>query len=135
MLLTSNQITVKSGHEISHFSPTGMVFDDGSRVMADLVIFATGYSKTTIKQVAESLFGPQVADAVHDLGGWDSDCELAGVWRPTGRQYSVDLIARLGDADVLLQTMDSGLQKAISLQHGSTPSPCVADNGEGDGIA
>ncbi|KAG2335579.1 FAD/NAD(P)-binding domain-containing protein [Suillus weaverae] len=83
-LITSGKITVKSGHEISHFSPSGLVFDDGSRVMADLVIFATGYSKTTIKQVAESLFGPQVADAVHDLGGWDKDCELAGVWRPTG---------------------------------------------------
>ncbi|KAG1812547.1 uncharacterized protein BJ212DRAFT_1483157 [Suillus subaureus] len=83
-LITSGKITVKSGHEISHFSPTGMVFDDGSRVMADLVIFATGYSKTTIKQVAEGLFGPQVADAVHDLGGWDSECELAGIWRPTG---------------------------------------------------
>ncbi|KAG1812549.1 putative dimethylaniline monooxygenase (N-oxide-forming) [Suillus subaureus] len=83
-LITSGKITVKSGHEISHFSPTGMVFDDGSRVMADLVIFATGYSNTTIKQVAEGLFGPQVADAVHDLGGWDSECELAGIWRPTG---------------------------------------------------
>jgi hypothetical protein len=52
--------------------------------MADLVIFATGYSRTTIKQVAERLFGSQVADAVHDLGGWDSECELAGIWRPTG---------------------------------------------------
>ncbi|KAG2140309.1 putative dimethylaniline monooxygenase (N-oxide-forming) [Suillus cothurnatus] len=83
-LITSGKITVKSGHEISHFSPTGLVFDDGSRVMADLVIFATGYSKTTIKQVAKRLFGSQVADAVYDLGGWDSDCELAGVWRPTG---------------------------------------------------
>ncbi|KAG2072258.1 putative dimethylaniline monooxygenase (N-oxide-forming) [Suillus decipiens] len=83
-LITSGKITVKSGHEISHFFPSGLVFDDGSRVMADLVIFATGYSKTTIKEVAENLFGPQVADAVHDLGGWDSDCELAGVWRPTG---------------------------------------------------
>ncbi|KAG1742112.1 hypothetical protein EDB19DRAFT_2024407 [Suillus lakei] len=84
MLLTSNQITVKSGHEISHFSPSGLVFDDGSRVEADLVIFATGYSKTTIKRVAESLFGSLVANAVHDIGGWDSDCELVGVWRPTG---------------------------------------------------
>ncbi|KAG2140310.1 putative dimethylaniline monooxygenase (N-oxide-forming) [Suillus cothurnatus] len=83
-LITSGKITVKSGHEISHFSPTGLVFDDGSRVMADLVIFATGYSRTTIKQVAERLFGSQVAEAVHDLGGWDSECELAGIWRPTG---------------------------------------------------
>ncbi|KAG1742114.1 putative dimethylaniline monooxygenase (N-oxide-forming) [Suillus lakei] len=84
-LITSGKITVKSGHEISHFSPSGLVFDDGSRVEADLVIFATGYSKTTIKQVAESLFGSLVADTVHDLGGWDSDCEPAGVWRPTGQ--------------------------------------------------
>lgn len=83
-LITSGKITVKSGHEISHFSPSGLVFDDGSRVAADLVIFATGYSKTTIKEVAENLFGPQVADAVYDIGGWDSDCEPAGVWRPTG---------------------------------------------------
>ncbi|KAG1904392.1 uncharacterized protein F5891DRAFT_945768 [Suillus fuscotomentosus] len=83
-LITSGKITVKSGHEISHFSPSGLVFDDGSRVVADLVILATGYSKTTIKQVAESLFGAQVADAVHELGGWDNDNELAGVWRPTG---------------------------------------------------
>ncbi|KAG2066654.1 FAD/NAD(P)-binding domain-containing protein [Suillus decipiens] len=83
-LITSGKITVKSGHEISRFSPSGLVFDDGSQVVADIIIFATGYSKTTIKQVAENLFGPQVADTVHDLGGLDGDCELAGVWRPTG---------------------------------------------------
>ncbi|KAG1793725.1 putative dimethylaniline monooxygenase (N-oxide-forming) [Suillus plorans] len=83
-LITSGKITVKSGHEISHFSPSGLVFDDGSQVVADLVIFATGYSKTTIKQVAENLFGPQVADTVHNLGGLDSDYEFAGIWRPTG---------------------------------------------------
>ncbi|KAG1815833.1 hypothetical protein EV424DRAFT_1627835 [Suillus variegatus] len=64
-LITSGKITVKSGHEISHFSPSG-------------------YSKTTIKQVAGNLFGPQVADTVHDLGGLDSDYEFAGIWRPTG---------------------------------------------------
>ncbi|KAG1881321.1 hypothetical protein F4604DRAFT_1678892 [Suillus subluteus] len=75
MLLTSNQITVKSGHEISHFSPP---------VVANLVNFAAGDS-TTIKQVAESLFGPQVLDAVHNLGGWDSGYELAVVWRPTAQ--------------------------------------------------
>jgi hypothetical protein len=43
VLLTMRKITVKSGREISHFSPTGLVFDDGSQVEADLVIFATGY--------------------------------------------------------------------------------------------
>lgn len=83
-LITSGKITVKSGHEISHFSPSGLVFDDGSQVVADLVIFATGYSKPTIKEVTENLFGPQVADTVHDLGGLDGDCEFAGIWRPTG---------------------------------------------------
>ncbi|OAX36107.1 putative dimethylaniline monooxygenase (N-oxide-forming), partial [Rhizopogon vinicolor AM-OR11-026] len=85
-LITTGKITVKSGRDISHFSPTGLVFDDGSRVEADLVIFATGYSRTTIKHVAESLFGPKVADAVRDVGGWDSDCEPAGVWRPSGHK-------------------------------------------------
>ncbi|OJA10132.1 hypothetical protein AZE42_09735 [Rhizopogon vesiculosus] len=85
-LITTGKITVKSGREISHFSPTGLVFDDGSGVEADLVIFATGYLRTTIKHVAECLFGPKVADAVRDVGGWDSDCEPAGVWRPSGHE-------------------------------------------------
>ncbi|KAG1728780.1 putative dimethylaniline monooxygenase (N-oxide-forming) [Suillus lakei] len=85
-LITSGQIAIKSGHDISCFIPSGLVFDDGSRVEADLVIFATGYLNTTIKQVAESLFGPKVADAVHDLGAWDSDLELAGIWRPSGHK-------------------------------------------------
>ncbi|KAJ8596263.1 FAD/NAD(P)-binding domain-containing protein [Rhizopogon salebrosus TDB-379] len=85
-LITSGKITVKSGREISHFSPTGLVFDDGSQVEADLVIFATGYSRTTIKQVAETLFGSEVAGPVRDVGGWDSDCEPAGVWRPSGHK-------------------------------------------------
>ncbi|KAG1800432.1 uncharacterized protein HD556DRAFT_1343679 [Suillus plorans] len=46
---------------ISHFSPSGLVFDDGSRVVADLVIFATGYSKcldanSTTKQMTAHLW-------------------------------------------------------------------------------
>ena len=105
MLLTIPKITVKSGREITRFSPTGLVFDDGSRVEADLVVFATGYviyaadrtdpscssfrySRTTIKQVAESLFGSEVAESVRDVGGWDNDGEPAGVWRPSGRKSS-----------------------------------------------
>ncbi|KAG2118316.1 putative dimethylaniline monooxygenase (N-oxide-forming) [Suillus clintonianus] len=85
-LITSGQIAVKSGLEISCFTPSGLVFDDGSQVEADLVILATGYTSSTIKEVAESLFGPTVADTVHDLGARDSNLEFAGIWRSSGHK-------------------------------------------------
>ncbi|KAG1894616.1 uncharacterized protein F5891DRAFT_984891 [Suillus fuscotomentosus] len=98
-LITSGKITVKSGHEIFHFSPSGLVFDDGSQVVADLVIFATGYSKPTIKEVTENLFGPQVTDTVHDLGGLDSDYN--GLWFAEGDLFA----ARFYSQFIALQIM------------------------------
>ncbi|KAJ8596568.1 FAD/NAD(P)-binding domain-containing protein, partial [Rhizopogon salebrosus TDB-379] len=86
-LIASGKIAVKSKHEISHFSPTGLVFDDGSRVEADLVIFATGYAFQR-HILTESLFGREVADAVRDVGGWDNEHESAGSWRPSGRKHA-----------------------------------------------
>ena len=34
---------MKAGIEISHMSPSGLVFADGTRVTADLIVFATGF--------------------------------------------------------------------------------------------
>ena len=67
MLLIIRKITVKSGREISHFSPTGLVFDDGSRVEADLVIFATGYAfQRPMRLIRQTLMqGFQVFEDYH----------------------------------------------------------------------
>lgn len=37
------QVSLKAGVEISHMTPSGLVFVDGTRVTADLIVFATGF--------------------------------------------------------------------------------------------
>lgn len=85
--------------------PSGLVFADGTRVTADLIVFATGFvfraslmfgcsltvpisrfSSTTVKDVAQKLLGPEIAESVNDFGAWDQDWEFAGIWRPSGRK-------------------------------------------------
>ena len=75
MLLTIPKITVKSGREITRFSPTGLVFDDGSRVEADLVVFATGYviyaaDRTGPHAVAPGTRGPRSNKLPRAYLGW-----------------------------------------------------------------
>ncbi|KAI9461383.1 putative dimethylaniline monooxygenase (N-oxide-forming) [Boletus coccyginus] len=85
-LITSGKIVVMAGIDISHMCPSGLVFADGTRVTADLIVFATGFNSTTIKDVAQNLLGPKIAESVNDLGAWDQDWEFAGIWRPSGHQ-------------------------------------------------
>ena len=42
-LIIDGKIKLKSGPQIETFTPTGLKFDDGSELPADIVIFATGY--------------------------------------------------------------------------------------------
>ncbi|KAH7886564.1 putative dimethylaniline monooxygenase (N-oxide-forming) [Phlebopus sp. FC_14] len=83
-LIISGKITMKAGNEITTFTSNGVIFSDGSEVDADLVVFATGYSSTTIREIAKDVFGEQVAAGVDDVGGWDDEWEYAGLWRPSG---------------------------------------------------
>lgn len=42
-LIIDGKIGLKSGSQISHFTKDGIVFEDGEKLPADVVIFATGY--------------------------------------------------------------------------------------------
>ena len=41
-LIIDGKIKLKSGSQISHFTKEGIVFEDGSSLPADVVVFATG---------------------------------------------------------------------------------------------
>ncbi|KIJ62364.1 hypothetical protein HYDPIDRAFT_30338 [Hydnomerulius pinastri MD-312] len=84
LLRLARQITIKAGQGVERFTPSGVSFSDGSEADADLVVFATGYSNTTIRNIAEDIFGHEVAARVDDVGGWDEEWEYAGLWRPSG---------------------------------------------------
>ena len=41
-MIINGQIKVKSGPKLQEFDETGVLFDDGSKVEADVVVIATG---------------------------------------------------------------------------------------------
>ncbi|EJD51972.1 FAD/NAD(P)-binding domain-containing protein [Auricularia subglabra TFB-10046 SS5] len=80
--ITSGRIAVKSGIEVSHYDEDAVVFADGSRIPADVVVLATGYKG--IRHTAEKLFGSEVIDQTTDVWGMDAEGETKGMYRPTG---------------------------------------------------
>ena len=48
-----DQIKVKSGSKIQEIVPDGLVFEDGSKITADVILYATGFEKDVRRHVAD----------------------------------------------------------------------------------
>jgi len=81
-LIADGKVKLKNDSQISHFSETGLVFENGSELPADVVIFATGYGD--MKELAEQLAGPEVAKDLTPVWGLTKEGELNGNWRWCG---------------------------------------------------
>ncbi len=64
----------------------GLLCADGSRLPADVVVFATGFVCNLKLSVAE-LFGPEVAASLDDMWGLDEEGEIKGAFKPCGRKF------------------------------------------------
>jgi hypothetical protein len=80
-LIAAGKIKVKQGQEIDHFDENGLVFADGSRLDADIVVCATGYQN--MKTTAVKIFGDEVKDT-KEVWGMDEEGELKTMWRDSG---------------------------------------------------
>ena len=89
-LLIDGEIALKSGANIERLNADGIVFDDGSFIPADLIVFATGYGN--MNEWAQTLISRDVAhrvgrcwglgsDTKGDPGPWEG--ELRNMWKPT----------------------------------------------------
>jgi putative flavoprotein involved in K+ transport len=78
---------------IDHLDENGIVMKDGTRLDADLIVYATGYG--SMNQWAAALISPEVADKVgkcwglgsgtaKDPGPWEG--ELRNMWKPTAQE-------------------------------------------------
>ena len=81
-LIIDGKIKVKQGQQIDHFEPDGIVFADGDKRQADIVVLATGY--LNMKTTARKIFGDKVADRLNDAWGVDQDGELGAMYRDSG---------------------------------------------------
>jgi putative flavoprotein involved in K+ transport len=89
-LVANGAIGVRSGVTVARLERDAVVLSDGSRLPADLVVYATGYG--SMEGWAEKLVSPEVAarvgkcwglgsDTQGDPGPWEG--ELRNMWKPT----------------------------------------------------
>ncbi|KAG6872067.1 hypothetical protein C0995_013411 [Termitomyces sp. Mi166 len=81
-LIADGKIKLKTGSLLESFTETGLKFEDGSELPADVVVFATGLgdSRAHIRKVV----GEEVLKGVNPIWGFNPEGELNGVWRDMG---------------------------------------------------
>lgn len=67
------------------YTEDGLEFSDGSHLKADVIVFATGFAGN-MRDVVREIFGSEVADVVEDFWGLNSEGELRGAFKPSGRE-------------------------------------------------
>lgn len=83
-LIADRKIRLIQFSQIERFVEDGLRLTDGSSLKADLVVLATGYKG--LDYVVSSLFGPEVAERVGPIWGFDADKqELRNMWTRTGQ--------------------------------------------------
>ncbi|GLB34118.1 putative L-lysine 6-monooxygenase (NADPH-requiring) [Lyophyllum shimeji] len=81
-LISAGKINMKQGVEPKSFTEDAIVFNDGSTLPADVVIFATGYD--SIRDTAKDTFGEETIECTSHVWGLDEEGELRGCYRPSG---------------------------------------------------
>jgi hypothetical protein len=81
-LIIDGKIGLKSDSVISEFTKTGLKFEDGSTLDADLVIFATGFAD--YREGFKKILGEELGGKVKRIWGLDSEGESRGAWRDIG---------------------------------------------------
>ncbi|EJD00098.1 FAD/NAD-binding domain-containing protein [Fomitiporia mediterranea MF3/22] len=92
-LIIDGKIKLKNDSAISRFSRSGIVFEDGSELPADVVIFATGLGNT--KTGIAKLVGEEVVSRLSDMPVINDEGEMAGLWRHSGVQGLYLMIGNL----------------------------------------
>ena len=78
-LVGDGHIKIKQGVQVKEIVPDGIVFEDGSKLEADLIVLATGYKN--MRETARKIFGDVVGDKVGNVWGLNEEGEIATIWQ------------------------------------------------------
>ncbi|KAH9926340.1 FAD/NAD(P)-binding domain-containing protein, partial [Amylocystis lapponica] len=81
-LIADGKIKVKSDSKIAQLTPTGLKFENGSVLDADVVIFATGFEPP--RTMIANICGEEIASRVGPIWDYNEEGELRNVWRWLG---------------------------------------------------
>ena len=140
-LIVRGEVAIRSGVEIERLEPQGAVLTDGSRLPADLIVYATGFR--SMHETAARLISREVADAVgpcwgigsgvyRDPGPWQG--EVRNLWKPTAQPnlwfHGGNLHLSRHYSLVLALQLKARLENIPTPVYGG-PAPVIAGNGEG----
>ncbi|KAF5363122.1 hypothetical protein D9757_011716 [Collybiopsis confluens] len=80
--IIDGKIKLKNGSAIKEFKETGLAFEDGETLEADVIVFATGYGDS--KDSIAPVLGKQVVERMTPIWGLDEEGEVNGIWKDTG---------------------------------------------------
>ncbi|KAI6115926.1 hypothetical protein F5141DRAFT_1212525 [Pisolithus sp. B1] len=80
--IIDGKIKLKADGHIARFTPTGLLFEDGSTLDADVVVFATGYGDA--REAYLQLLPAHLHSAVQPIWGLNEEGELNSVSRELG---------------------------------------------------
>ena len=81
-LIIDGKIGLKNDSGIKEFTKTGLKFEDGSTLDADLVVFATGLGD--YRDGFRKILSEELGSKVKQIWGLDSASESRGAWRDVG---------------------------------------------------
>ncbi|KAH0145305.1 flavin-containing monooxygenase, partial [Aureobasidium melanogenum] len=79
----SGKLKVKSGILPVSFTRTGLRFQDGSEVHADVIVLATGF-RSNLRESVAAIIGSSTANHLDDFFGLDAEGEIRGLAKPIG---------------------------------------------------
>ena len=82
-LIIEGKIKLKAGVEIERLEPRAVVFSDGGRLAADVLVLATGYQP--LQEAVRAMFGDAIADRVGPIWGIGDDGELRNMYARTAQ--------------------------------------------------
>lgn len=83
-LIVDGSISVRQNEDIERVAARGLRMRDGSEVPADAIILATGFQGH--QAFVRRHFGPDVAERVGPIWGFDEGGELRNIWKPTAQR-------------------------------------------------
>ena len=81
-MIIDGKIGLKNDSTIKEFTKTGLRFEDGSTLDADLVVLATGFGD--YRDGFRKLLGKDLGGEVKQIWGLDGEGEPMGAWRDVG---------------------------------------------------
>ncbi|KAJ7180333.1 hypothetical protein C8R43DRAFT_972653 [Mycena crocata] len=81
-LIADGKINLKNDSFIERFTPSGLKFENGSELVADVVIFATGVGD--VRDNVRKVCGDALAEKCKPIWGLDEEGEIQGCWRDLG---------------------------------------------------